>query len=638
MSDRDIVAAAGIKTAIIVDDGYDPVPRANELRDVNWDIFFDDAIGGTAERIAVSYPKFDPDERETLRHDDAFVAALWKDREALDDLVSDLFDQYISATARNRRALGEVEKVLSDLGIDFATVGRNFVAAAADKDLIVIDLFLGAAQAKEDRQRTVAGLQEIIEKRDNPPAVVLMSQINLAQKAPELRDEVGLHASGFRSVQKTALSKGACLRRMIVTLAAHRADSMLLAGFTKRWGDGAHQAVDRSVKELRRIDIDDLHHIKTLLLTAEGLLPSSYMLNVLDRVLQYEIEADDAILSGAEALDEVSDKPAPLTIAHGKDSFRLIERTVYINPRRRERENGSVWPITFGDILMSRSPTVVSKTSLFQGDPNRVFFVASPECDLLRGGKKLRAALLIAGTLKPLEMAATLFGEDGTTPIISRGKKRYQIEWEFGHPETITLQRAKNHLAATGPAIIAETLRDVSALNLRQQFLDHLGRVGMLALPPRTFRIAVQCAYPNVGGGLTPLKIGNETQLRGAMHVDQRTKAARIAFDQAQEDDLADALIAIDLAKVANNSRARIESLREQSQAQQLFRTGLHGLKYPLKDSQDVKLLAPGSEAFAAQDQTTKVVGRLFNRESAHPTGNGLANFGIIFTLMSGEA
>ena len=48
MTDKEIIAAAGIKSALIVDDGYDLVPRASELADVDWDIFFDDAIGDDA--------------------------------------------------------------------------------------------------------------------------------------------------------------------------------------------------------------------------------------------------------------------------------------------------------------------------------------------------------------------------------------------------------------------------------------------------------------------------------------------------------------------------------------------------------------------------------------------------------------
>ncbi|RIV86955.1 hypothetical protein D2V17_09155 [Aurantiacibacter xanthus] len=634
MTDKEIIAAAGIKSALIVDDGYDLVPRASELADVDWDIFFDDAIGDALERLEAVFPGFDPDERADLRGDDAFIQALWEHRGVLDDLVRDLFADYVAKSLRDIKALGEIEEILTDLGIAFTKAGRDFVKAAEQVDLIIIDLFLGAAQSDEDRQTTVAGLKKVIDGRDAPPAVVLMSQISLTEEAPGLRDEVELHASGFRSIQKKVIKKGARMRRIIATLATHREDSLLLAEFTNKWKTGASDAVERAGRELRRIDIDDLHHIKSLLLSAEGLLPSSYMVSVLDRVLQYEIEADKEILSGAEALDKISDKPAPLTIAKGKDSFRLIERTVFANPERRKRDNGSVWPLTFGDILMSRLQGSVSKASIFKGDPNRVFFVASPECDLLRG-KNLHAALLIGGTLEPLAMTEPLFGEDKTTPIITRGKKRYQIRWDFGFPATITLQRAKNHLASDGSAKIAETLRDVSALNLRQQYLDHIGRVGMMALPPRTFNITVQCAYPTKNGDLVVIKIGSKSDLTGVMHIDQRTKTARIAFDQTQEDDFADAILGIDLGDVATNSRSEIEALQQQTQLQQLFRTGFQNLKYPLKPSQVAQLIAPSRSVGNDASQKNKPIGKLFDGESSHPSASVLQNSGFAFTLLS---
>ena len=224
MTDKEIIAAAGIKSALIVDDGYDLVPRASELADVDWDIFFDDAIGDALERLEAIFPGFDPDSRADLRGDDAFIQTLWEHRGDLDDLVRDLFADYVAKSLRDIKALGEIEEILTDLGIAFTKAGRDFVKAAQQVDLIIIDLFLGAAQSDEDRQTTVAGLKKVIDGREDPPAVVLMSQISLTEEAPELRDEVELHASGFRSIQKKVIKKGARMRRIIATLATHRED------------------------------------------------------------------------------------------------------------------------------------------------------------------------------------------------------------------------------------------------------------------------------------------------------------------------------------------------------------------------------------------------------------------------------
>jgi hypothetical protein len=69
-------------------------------------------------------------------------------------------------------------------------------------------------------------------------------------------------------------------------------------------------------------------------------------------------------------------------------------------------------------------------------------------------------------------------------------------------------------------------------------------------------------------------------------------KITRIAFDQAHEDDFAEAVLAVGLTAVAANSRTGIEAIRQQNQLQQLFRTGLQGLKHPLKTNQPAQLIA----------------------------------------------
>ena len=68
MSDRDQVAKAGLRSAIIVDDGYDLIPLVDELRDEEgWDIFFDDVQSDHEDRITAFYPEFDAENRVNLK-------------------------------------------------------------------------------------------------------------------------------------------------------------------------------------------------------------------------------------------------------------------------------------------------------------------------------------------------------------------------------------------------------------------------------------------------------------------------------------------------------------------------------------------------------------------------------------------
>ena len=616
MTDEEIIKQSGIQTAVIVDDGYDLEPTPDEVADADWDIFLDDAVGDRAENIRGHYPDFDPSKREALRQSDDFVSTLWKSRHDLKQEIGELFDVYDRKDRANRKFLDNVEATLTDLGIKFQSCGRDFVETAVEADLIVVDLFLGTSQKEIDRQLTVTGLRKVMERKDVPPTVILMSQLSIDKKAPELRDEVELHASGFQGIRKQDVDKAARLRRIIVSLASHRSDSQLLATFTQSWTASAKDAVKRSAKELRRIDIDDLHHIRSMVLCSEGLHPSSYLIDVLDRILQYEIEADANVLKAATAINQVGKKPAPLLIAQEKDSYRLIERLIYQNPERRSQKTGAAWPITFGDVIVSKNEVKVSKSSVFKGDVDRAFFVASPECDFVRDNK-LTSALLIAGNLVPLKMGNQLLADRETTAILDLGKRgRFQINWDFGMLETITLQRARNLLAETGPGQIAGTMRDISALNLRQQFLDHFGRVGLMVPPPRNFRVSVDCQIPLHSGGHRKLVVGAKDRLDGTMLIDRTGVQAHIVLDQSQEADLAKALLDLDLKLVAKNSRAMIEKLREQSYLRQICRTGFRRLKYPLVKMQKGRLQQPDD----AENPNMPIVATIINDDD----GNGL--------------
>lgn len=103
MSDEQRVRKAGIASGIIIDDGYDEIPQVVELRDEGaWDSLFDDAQGADAKRIESIFSDYDPQNREELRTNQAFVDALWKARESIRDLLGGLFDDYEQKILDNR--------------------------------------------------------------------------------------------------------------------------------------------------------------------------------------------------------------------------------------------------------------------------------------------------------------------------------------------------------------------------------------------------------------------------------------------------------------------------------------------------------------------------------------------------------
>ncbi len=640
MNDKKRVAAAGIGSAIIVDDGYDEIPLIQELLDEDgWDSFFDDAQGTDAARIEAFFADFDPTAREDLKSDQTFINVLWQHREDVRDLLGGLFDVYQQKAADNAPFLAAAEAALTALGVPYTTHGRDFIDAAVAADLILIDLFLGIQQGADDRLLTVDRLKQAIGQREGSlPSIILMSQVpTIDELAKDFRSDVQLHASAFRHVRKSDLQTPGRVQGLILTLAAHRRDSQALSTFVETWEQKAKEAVGKAASALRKIDIDDLQHIRTMLLRFEGVNTSSYMLDVFDRVLQYEIEAHSEVLEAAVLLDEMADDPPPLMISNDRDTYAILERTLFVNPNRRSHATGAVWPVTFGDILGPRPGSTIKPRGFFAGRDDLVFFVASPECDLIRTDG-LKTVLLVAGILEEVDMAKPVLGVSGnTTPILTTdGTKRYQVTWDFGDLRTVNLTRAKNLLKTNADAVVLGRLRDVSALGLRQQLLGNVGRVGEMAPLPRSFRFSAEIHYARPDETAQQLVLPAGVMLRGNMLVPRKGRFANLIFDSSCENDLTAAILNLDVASVSEGSRPMLNKLKEQTRLRKLFRSGLQWTKLPLDRPRDAELLKDGEPLPEQDDKKPKIekVGKIVtDTDFVAQLGNDFRKSGLVFKI-----
>lgn len=647
MSDKQLLIDAGIRSAIIVDDGYDEIPQVEELRDEGgWDSLFDDAQGDNAANIVALFPGYDPDNREELKSDQEFVNALWHGRETIRNLLGGLFDVYEQKAQDNRPFLDAAETALNTLGIPFKTCGRDFADEAFKADLIVIDLFLGIQQGEEDRQFTVERLKEVIDRRGNRalPSIVLMSQVpGIDGLAKRFRQDVRLHASAFRHIRKNDLLKPGRVEGLILTLASHRLDSQALATFVETWEAEAIDAVRAAAGTLRKIDIDDLQHIRNMLLRFEGLNTSSYMLDVFDRVLQYEIESHSAVLEAALRLDEIADDPAPLMISNDRDTYAVLEQTLFVNPNRRANATGAEWPITFGDVLGPRPGNPIKRRGFFSGRPDLVFFVASPECDLIRKDG-LTTALLASGSLREIDM--TKPGLDvtaRTTPVITLdGGKRFQVDWNFGDLRTINLGQAKRLLSLDrGDASVIARLREGSALSLRQQLLSNLGRVGELAPLPRSLKFRADLHFPLQQGGTQLIAMPDGVAITGNVLIPRRGRFATVIIDSNCEEDLTEVLLGLDLGNVANKSKASFQTLKQQTRIRQIFRSGFQGISLPLSGPSTAGLLKLGEiqpDSEIKGPKIDKVATILQGKDIQDALGNKLRGAGLILQIYVDDA
>jgi hypothetical protein len=406
-----LLAEKGVRRVLIVDDAYDPLPRADDLADEGpqWTFFFDDLTDQDRDVLLEIEPNYNARGTEALTLDDGFVLELWKARDLLrPELVNPLFERYARDMADDMRFLEALQRQLEALGLECLTAGRDFEAAAADIDLIVIDLFLGSAQNGDaiEHSKTVLG-SVIAARRATPPLVLLMSRSNrLMNKRDEFRDDACLIESAFRTLAKADFLIEGKLDRKLEVLARHRDDSTKIAQFVDAWESGVSAALGRTVRLIRNLDLPDYAHIQQMLLADEGEPTGSYMVDIFDRVLQHEVESEAAIIDTAIAMNAITTESyPPPNVAGSPDLQNLVYRSLFQH-RRRMRLTASWSTIAFGDILrptavLAGQNAPVAGLGLTDVDRNHVLAVMTPSCDLQRNGAK--RLLLLVGRLRTLE-------------------------------------------------------------------------------------------------------------------------------------------------------------------------------------------------------------------------------------------
>ena len=635
MATSTLLKENGIKNAIIVDDVFDSVPTANDLSSAEdeWSIFFDDVTDEDHAAIADFYPNYENFTREELRESNEFIAELWERRNELRlELTHPLFDTYVREAQQDHTFLDIAKKNLEGLGLEVNKAGSDFVGAAKLSDLIVIDLFLGRPQQDIDMEKSIVGLKKIINTRTvNPPIIMLISSSNrLADKANEFRDRTRVFASGFRTIKKSALNKPGRLEQLLLELARHRQDSLKLTRFARAWRTGVLQAMRQTESDIRRLDLEDWAQIRDLLLESEKVSTGSYILDVFDLVLLYEVESHQATITAATNLNSLQSKTyPPSTITGSKDTLALIFKTLFKHRNRRKLDEiDADTAIGFGDILGIVDKNSLPEGSIFKKTENTVFLVVTPACDLQR--QKAPRVLLMAGVFQII--SAELISKNPTNPrtLILKLPNEQQVcvDWQPHHIATLSYEEL-NALLDGGGVCVVGRLRDMNTVSIQQKLLSNLGRVGLVSPMPSTLRTEVRVFYPNKESELTPLSIGGNDMIKGICYVGRRQnkRYSRTSFDYDMRFTFFDALAELDDDMVHNNSLNKIQKSRSIDVVDLLFSRGVE-LDVSKREAQDWKALMDGKMETLGKILCNRSVSEHFKNDDRNRK-----NFGLVFEI-----
>ena len=537
-----ILADAEITTALIVDDAIDEIPLAADLSSdgPQWTHFFDDLSGPEKSALTTAFPDYATTEAEDLQKSDRFVQCLWVNRDSIaPELSRALFARYQADMQADMAHLDTLRALIEGAGLTCKLVGRDFVADVANADIVFMDLFLCSAQRPDDIKVSINGLAKAIElRKTKPPLVILMSRSHrLEEKRAEFREGTKLFESTFRILVKADIQVDGVVQRTVGRLATHYQKSLKLSEFVCAWEDGLDAARDRTTKLIRKLGLSDLAQINHLLLSAEGEPMGSYLVDVFDKVLQHEIEANCNIIDTALALNELdtSKFPAPF-IPGANDLLELVDHSLFHHRARLKLPGAVDSSVSFGDVVRRKPPVLAASPvgatapgpEAAGGAPaapepakpavlpeitdSMVMAVLSPACDLQRD--QLKRVLLLVGELHPLKTEVWSAKVDGArTPVFDMGDGiRRWIKWDLKHVHMLSHAELNAMLHPEHPTFEKVAwLRDLHALELQQKLLSSMGRVGLAAPMPATHAVRIEAFTVGDGKKLRKLDIPSLT-------------------------------------------------------------------------------------------------------------------------------
>lgn len=610
---QDLLEAASIQKALIVDDAFDKVPTARDLvlDSEEWDFFFQDISAEDSKALAKVFPLYDEMRADELQNSNEFIEALWKNKtEIAVGLAEQLFKRYTLDKEEDLSYLTALQVQLEELGLTCEQSGRNFFEAANDADLLVIDLYLGSGQEQEDIDRSITTLKSVIDHRaEHPPLVILMSRSSrLIDKKTDYRDRAGLFESSFRIITKSDLKHKGKLTRILARLGGHYEDSLKLAKFLNAWNQGMEEARKNTLKKIRRLDLPDIAQIRQLLLDAEEAPTGAYLVDIFDRVLLHEHESGAPIIDAAIALkDLTTTKYPPPYVAGSRDLQDLVHAVLFQHPERL-RLPGSDSKVSFGDILR-RKPVVAADQNQENGEEqkskppssltdistNQVMVVMSPACDLQRMG--IKRVLMLVGDVTPLVPSDWGHKEDTVRTAVFNieGQDAFWIKWDVKHIETLSHTELEELLGESGDFNVVARLRESHAMEIQQKLLANMGRIGLPAAAPATFEVNLSIYVPNKEQMLTTVNVPALEKLPGVCFVGRQGDAGkRLVLCEDACEAICDAIQEINLTQVHVKAHETIEYLRN---TEELLMALENGIELPGSSSTALKEIPSPSGA-----------------------------------------
>lgn len=488
-----------INEVTIIDDAYDNVPKAAEIRSENWNLFLDEIDHESSLLITelLSIEDYDEEVVNSHKNDDSFIANLWAQRERLSTRVKTLlFKDYIIDQEGKIAQLEPLETIFRvSLDTQVRCLGRSSDFTQLQTRLVFIDLFLGITGEEEAIAQAIRIIKNITNiDPQSPPLVVLMSSSpRLTSKRDVFRDDGQLLGCQFRSIEKSLFSDLNTFLSEMHELISSYPDSLKLNKFILAWEQALERQRQGFLRSVRKLDLTDYADLKRLILDAEGEALGDHLIDVYHTYFHHFLESDKDLLDAGHALNSLEFKIYPPSHFLPTEEIKpILDASIFENAKRLNHElqvtgTSHLASIQLGDIFISRE---------IHPDGNReALVVLTQACDLQQDNAK--SILLINGKLKPYTIGNYRVPNASRTPIIEIDSSFFVIDWDENWPITWSLSSLDDLLGTTGKYLKIRRFRSLYGLQLQQRFIGNLGRVGTPSSMQATWPVGLSVFYRN---------------------------------------------------------------------------------------------------------------------------------------------
>ena len=523
---RNQLNQAGIKSAAVVDDAFDP-PTVSTLRgevETFWNFV------EREERVREQLTSCGVVVNSGDEISDGAIKILW-DKRADSSELSNCANRtlFVGAGA----AYDEVDRIcesLTDLGLIVERVGQGDPDTPPEADLVFMDYFLGEHASDQSVERSAHMANAIYNKPQDigcKPFLVLMSSSPVnASKAEEFREKSKLLGGMFDFASKDELRNATKFTLRLASWSLNLPHRHKIQRFIDSIESTLSERSRDFMQVAKSLTIEDYAFAQSLKLQNDGQPLGDYVQWLLSSLLTYKVFEDNSEFAASKrVIDEISLKPQPMS--HLFPSAYLAEiysRAIAeldlddIGPHPKSSTDGIFGarsPDHGGD-GDSRRQEEASNTPMLRlgdllihcGEQKTVYMIATPDCDLQfapgtnrihEGGETV---LLVPGQLTALG-EPRIASQIETDLFVHKGEK-YRIVWDRKRTTTVSIGEFSDWCSSRGYSRSAR-IRLPYALKIQQEVFSAFGRVGMPVAPPLQEFLTVEIFSDDANGSLEAL-------------------------------------------------------------------------------------------------------------------------------------